>query len=129
MTSVKYPSRRNMLVGGAAVAAFSIVPASVLARSANKKGRKQTGVLPPSERLNLGFVGIGGRGLGNVDGCSAHNIHSLCDVDAVQGAESFEKYPKAKRFDDWRVMLEREAKNLDAVVVSTPDHNGVKTLP
>jgi predicted dehydrogenase len=44
-------------------------------------------------------------------------------VDAVRGAAAFKNHPKAHHFDDWRVMLEREAKNLDAVVISTPDHN------
>jgi len=122
MSSIKYPSRRRVLVGGAAVASFTIVPPSVLAKSVGRK-KRDTGTLPPSERLNLGFVGIGGKGKSNLGRCSAHNIHSLCDVDAVRGGESFEKHPQARRFDDWRTMLDKEAKNLDAVVVSTPDHN------
>ena len=124
MQKITTPSRRSILAAGAAVAAFNIVPASVLAQSANKAKKKQgQPQLPPSERLNLGFVGIGGKGTANIKGCSAHNIYALCDVDAVRGGESFEKYPGANRFDDWRVLLEKEAKNLDAVVISTPDHN------
>jgi len=123
MTSIKHPSRRSVLVGGTAVAAFNIVPASVLAQSANKNKKQDGESLPPSERLNIGFVGVGGKGRANINGCLAHNIYALCDVDAVRGAESFEKYPSAKRFDDWRVLLEKEAKSLDAVVISTPDHN------
>ncbi|MEA2068439.1 MAG: Gfo/Idh/MocA family oxidoreductase [Verrucomicrobiota bacterium] len=115
-------SRRSVLAAGAAVTAFNIVPASVLAQGAKKKFTDLE-KLPPSERLNIGFVGVGGKGRANINGCSAHNIYALCDVDAVRGAPTFDKYPQAKRFEDWRILLEKEAKNLDAVVISTPDHN------
>ena len=121
MTPVKHPSRRSILAAGAAVAAMRIASGAVPAQGAKKKKSKDG--LPPSERLNLGFIGIGGKGKSNINGCSAHNIYALCDADAARGAPSFEKYPGAKRFDDWRVLLEKEAKNLDAVVISTPDHN------
>ncbi|VGO12374.1 Inositol 2-dehydrogenase [Pontiella desulfatans] len=114
--------RRKVLAASAAVAAFNIVPSSVLAQSARKDGKSRNNQLPPSERLNLGFVGIGGKGRINIQGCAAHNIHSLCDVDQVRSAPSFKKHPPAKRFEDWRVMLDKEAKNLDAVVITTPDH-------
>ncbi|RKX42617.1 MAG: gfo/Idh/MocA family oxidoreductase [Verrucomicrobia bacterium] len=120
MTPIKHPSRRSVLVAGAAIAAVNIAPAAVVSKGTKKKTPSEK--LPPSERLNLGFVGVGGKGRSNINGCSAHNIYALCDVDAVRGAPSFEKYPNAKRFDDWRVLLEKEAKNLDAVVISTPDH-------
>lgn len=94
------PSRRSVLTAGAAITAFNLVPASVLAQSAKKKKSKQQ--LLPSERLNLGFVGIGGKGAQNIRGCSRHNIYALCDVDAVRGGNSFERYASAKRFDDWK---------------------------
>ena len=123
MQKISTPSRRNILAASAAVTAFTIIPSSVLAKSANKKRKKKDlEPLLPSERLNLGFVGVGGRGVSNIRGCSAHNIYALCDADADRGAVSFEKYPSAKRFDDWREFLDEEAKNLDAVVISTPDH-------
>lgn len=115
----KHSSRRSILAAGAAVTAFNIIPSTVLAKSTGKDKKN----LPPSERLNLGFVGVGGKGKANISGCSHHNIYALCDVDAANGAESFKKYPSAKQFDDWRVLLDKEAKNLDAVVISTPDHN------
>jgi predicted dehydrogenase len=50
------------------------------------------------------------------------NVYALCDVDSVYAAPVFSGYPKAKRYDDWRKMLENE-KSIDAVVISTPDHN------
>ncbi len=123
MSNAKHPSRRHVLFAGAAVAAFNIVPSRVLAQSANKKKKASSKELPPSERLNIGFVGIGGKGEANIAGCAHHNIYALCDVDSVRAAKSFGKYPDAKRFDDWRVLFDKEAKNLDAVVISTPDHN------
>ena len=124
MKKMGVPSRRGVLAAGAAITAFNLVPSSVLAQSAKKNRRKKSREpLPPSERLNLGFVGIGGKGAQNIRGCSHHNIYALCDVDMVRGAESFEKHPEARHFVDWRVLLEKEANNLDAVVISTPDHN------
>jgi len=75
----------------------------------------------PNEKLNIGCVGVGGKGDSDVAGCASENIVALCDVDATTLAKKREKYPKAKTYKDWRVMLEKE-KSLDAVVVSTPDH-------
>src|SRR5438876_11104442 len=75
----------------------------------------------PNEKLNLGIIGAGGRGGDNLNGVSAENIVALCDVDENNAANAFKKFPDAKRYQDFRVMLEKE-KSLDAVVVSTPDH-------
>ncbi|MBI3853508.1 MAG: Gfo/Idh/MocA family oxidoreductase [Verrucomicrobia bacterium] len=72
-------------------------------------------------KLNLGIIGAGGRGGDNLAGVSSENIVALCDVDESRAASSFGKFPEAKRYRDFRVMLEKE-KSLDAVVVSTPDH-------
>lgn len=122
----KQPTRRNVLAAGAAVSTFTIVPSSVLAQTATKKKKNpfpDREQLPPSERLNIGFVGAGGKGQANIRGCMHHNIYALCDVDAERAAEAFTRFPKAKTYDDWRVMLEKEGKNLDGVVVTTPDHN------
>ncbi|MEE9369591.1 MAG: Gfo/Idh/MocA family oxidoreductase [Pontiella sp.] len=126
MSPINHPSRRSVLAAGAAVTAFNIVPSSVLAQAANKE-KKSTfpdkNQLPPSERLNIGFIGAGGKGVANIKGCMHHNIYALCDVDADRGAAAFKHFTRAKRFDDWRVLLKKEAKNLDAVEISTPDHN------
>jgi len=114
-----------VLATGATVAAFNILPASGWAKVATKSrnNKEDEPRVSSNERLNLGFVGVGGKGKANIQGCSAHNIYALCDVDEERGAPSFDKYRKAKQFEDWRVLLDKEAKNLDAVVVSTPDHN------
>ena len=120
MPPTKHPSRRSVLIAGTAMATVNMVPAAVPVKTTKKK--TSNGDLSPSDKLNIAFIGVGGKGKANINGCSHHNIYALCEVDAARGAKSFEKYPSAKRFDDWRVMLDKEAKNLDAVVISTPDH-------
>jgi predicted dehydrogenase len=76
----------------------------------------------PSDRLNVAIIGAGGQGghnLGQV--AKTDNIVALCDVDERRAGEAFKSYPKATRYTDFRVLLEKQ-KNIDAVVVSTPDH-------
>jgi predicted dehydrogenase len=75
----------------------------------------------PNERLNIGIIGAGGKGASNLGAVSGENIVALCDVDEKRAAKAFERYPQAKKYHDFRKLLE-EQKNLDAVVVSTPDH-------
>jgi predicted dehydrogenase len=74
----------------------------------------------PNERLNIGSIGVGGRGAGNTGAVASENIAALCDVDANQLARGAERYPQAKQYADWRELVEQ--KDLDAVVVSSTDH-------
>ena len=106
-------SRRDIIRGSAAAWAFSIVPANVLAGS---------GQTPPSGKLNIAGIGVGGQGSWDLENVSSEHIVALCDVDLDRAAETFKRYPKAKKYRDFRVMLEQE-KGIDAVVVATPDHN------
>jgi predicted dehydrogenase len=105
-------SRRAFMNRAASVAPFMLVPAHVLGRG----GRKA-----PSERLNVAFIGAGGRGEASLHELSDQNIVALCDVDEQRAAGAFKKHPKAARYRDFRVMIEKE-KGIDAVVVATPDH-------
>lgn len=75
-----------------------------------------------NEKLNIAAVGIGGMGRSNIDACATENIVALCDVDEQYAADTFKTYEKARRYRDFRVMLDKEAKNIDAVIVATPDH-------
>ena len=72
--------------------------------------------------MNIAGIGVGGKGASDIANVDHENIVALCDVDEVNGAGSFKKYPKAKRYKDFRIMLEKEGKGIDAVTVSTPDH-------
>jgi hypothetical protein len=77
------------------------------------------------DMLDVAVVGVGGQGAANIAGLlltGAANIVALCDCDERQAAESFAKLPNAKRYSDWRKLLDAE-KSVDAVLVATPDHN------
>ena len=76
----------------------------------------------PNNKLNIAAIGVGGMGSGNIEKCSEENIVALCDVDLKRGEKTFEAHPKAKRFRDFRVMLDKMEKEIDAVIIATPDH-------
>jgi predicted dehydrogenase len=72
--------------------------------------------------LNIAGIGVGGMGHNNLKACSDENIVALCDVDANYAAKTFAEYPKAKVYTDFREMLDAQ-KDIDAVIVATPDHS------
>jgi predicted dehydrogenase len=76
----------------------------------------------PSDKLNLAFVGIGGQGAANLGGLKKQNIAALCDVDEKRGGKALEQVPQARRFTDFRRMFDSLEKEIDGVVISTPDH-------
>jgi predicted dehydrogenase len=106
---------RRQFIGrsAAAAAGIIIVPRSVLGGP---------GFTPPSDKLNIACIGVGGMGHRDTKGVATENIVALCDVDDMQAAESYEMFPKAKRFKDFRILLEEMEDEIDAVTVSTPDH-------
>ncbi len=107
-------NRRQFLGSAAAVATFTIVPRHVLG------GARQ---VPPSEKLNIACIGVGGQGGSDVQSVSTENIVALCDPDwSKHTAASFGKHPTAKKYKDFRKMLEAEGKSIDAVTVGTPDN-------
>jgi len=106
-------TRRDFLWRSAVGAAFAIVPASVLGRA---------GQTPPSGKLNLACIGVGGRGKDDLDGVKGENIVALCDVDQSRAADAFKAFPGARQFQDFRRMFDQMGKEIDAVVVATPDH-------
>src|SRR5262249_2710028 len=80
---------------------------------------------PPGahDRLNVAVIGAGGRGGDNLRAVArTENIVALCDVDERRAANAYRDFPRAARHHDFRRMLDRE-RSIDAVVVSTPDHN------
>lgn len=108
-------SRRRLLKTGLGFAAASFVPAHVLGLEGER---------PPSEKLCIAGIGVGGQGgavLANLANENVVNIVALADVDWGVAAGTFQRYPEARKYKDFRKMLD-EVKEIDAVVVATPDH-------
>src|ERR1700738_1023835 len=99
-------SRRFFLMSGTAA----------IARTATLRDRS------PNEKLNIAAIGAAGKGASDIAGCSSENIVAFADPDWKRAAKTFDKYPKAARYKDFRRMLDKE-KSLDAVIVATPHHN------
>jgi predicted dehydrogenase len=76
----------------------------------------------PNERLNIAAVGATGRAGADISGVASQNIIAIADVDQELLDKGSVKYPEARKYRDFRVMLEKEAEKIDAVVVGTPDH-------
>ena len=107
-------NRRQFVVAvSTSLAAFSIVPRRVVAG----------GEAAPSERLNIAGIGVGGMGAGDIRSVApGNNIVALCDVDLRRSGETYKSFPDAKPYRDFRRMLDEMEKEIDAVVVATPDH-------
>jgi len=109
-TKKRVIGRRNFMKASAAAAALAMAPPGLL-RAA------------PNEKLNVAGIGVGGMGGHNISQCGSENIVALCDVDVGgYAAHTIKKYPKAKVYSDYRVMLDKQ-KDIDAVIVATPDHS------
>ncbi|WP_099366608.1 Gfo/Idh/MocA family protein [Sphingobacterium sp. 1.A.4] len=111
-------SRRTFLKNTAiAAAGISIVPRHVLGG---------TGFTAPSDKLLVAGIGVGGKGESDINEfykSGKADIAYLCDVDDRRAANSVKRFPKAKYYKDFRTMLDKEHKHIDAVSVSGPDHN------
>lgn len=111
---LKSTSRRTFLKSAAAASSILVVPGHVLGAD---------GQTPPSERLNIAGIGVGGMGAGDIGAVAGgNNIVGLCDVDLNRAADTLKKFPKAREFRDFRRMFDAMEKEIDAVVVATPDH-------
>jgi predicted dehydrogenase len=103
--------RQFLKVAATAAVGVQIVPRHVL-------GQGQT---PPSEKLNIAGIGVGGQGGGVLSDLKTENIVALCDVDSGKAAHTFRAFPNAEQFKDYRVMIEKR-KDIEAVMIATPDH-------
>ncbi len=117
--SVRRTGRRRFLRKSAVGAASLVLPASVVGRKASRAAPDDPF---PNEKLNIAGVGLGVRGLGNLEKCHGANIVAVCDVDWSTTSVAMRRFPAAAKYQDFRRMLDRE-KGIDAVVVSTPDHS------
>ncbi len=109
-------SRRSFLKAGTAAAVgLTIAPSTIL-------GKVHGHTAAPSDKLNILGVGIGGRGASDLRELETENIIGLCDVDWKYAAHVFDRYPDAKRYNDYRVMFDEMLDQADAVMVATADH-------
>jgi predicted dehydrogenase len=107
-------SRRKFLASAATAAAgFTILPRHVLGG---------VGFKAPSDTLNIAGIGVGGMGRSNLRNITGQNIVALCDVDWGYAEKAFNDYPNAKKYKDYRRMLDEMSNDIDAVVIATPDH-------
>ena len=108
-------NRRNFIgTTTSALAGLTILPSHVIAGLGHK---------PPSDRLNIAGIGVGGMGYRNLKNMESENIVALCDVDwEYANRNAFKTWPPAKQYKDYRQMFEQQ-KDIDAVMIATPDHS------
>ena len=121
MSDVSKLSRRKALAGAAALSGLRAL-----------RGWGGVATLTSSSKANIAFIGIGNYGAQNLVQLASENIVAVCDIDwrsraqlpgrFTLASEVAAAHPDAKRYDDWRVMLNEMDKNTDAVVVCTADH-------
>jgi predicted dehydrogenase len=108
-------SRRRFLARTTtAVAGFSILPAHVVVVKA---------ATSPNNKLNIAAIGLHNQGRSVLRGLKTENIVALCDVDTQYSARLSGQFPKAKQFQDFRRMFDEMEKEIDAVLIATPDHS------
>lgn len=120
MTTRSKLSRRRFISSTSAAFGFTFLPSYLALGKKDSEGR-----VPPSQRMNLGCVGVGGRGTAVIKGLtSAGNAIpvALADVDSARSVEIATQFPKAKQFTDFRVMFDEMGDDIDAVSIATPDH-------
>lgn len=112
-------SRRSFIGRTAAAAAgITILPSYVVSG---------LGHTPPSDKLNIAGIGVGGMGRTNLRNCKTENIIALCDVDWAYAKSCFDDYPDAKKYKDYRKMYDEMGKDIDAVIIATADHTHALT--
>ena len=106
--------KREFLKTSAAIATTTLLPSSLLAS-----------ISKTNTRLRTAHIGIGGMGAADLASTASHesvDVVAFCDVDSKAISKASEIYPKAKTYKDYRIMLKDMSVNIDAVIVSTPDH-------
>ncbi|HUF61227.1 MAG TPA: Gfo/Idh/MocA family oxidoreductase [Verrucomicrobiales bacterium] len=106
--------RRSFLASSSAAFGFQAVPSHIL--------RAADGENTPNAKIRIAAIGCGGQGASDLGGLTQEDIVALCDVDDRRAAETYERFPQARRFTDCRRMFDDMADGIDAVLVATPDH-------
>ncbi len=106
---------RRSFLHGASVAGFGIF-------ASGRHG--EAGAVSPNETLNIACIGVGGKGESDTRHASKFGkIVAVCDIDEQRGGANFERFKDAKRYHDYRKLLEEMGSKIDAVTVSAPDHH------
>ena len=101
----------SLLAGAVPIAGYGSVPSL-----------RALGYKPFYDKLNVAAIGCGGQGgVDLVDAARTENIVALCDVDEKRAATNFERFAKQPKYKDFRVMLDKEGKNIDACTIGIPD--------
>src|SRR2546429_3390630 len=101
----------SLLAGAVPAAGFGSTPSL-----------KSLGYKSPNEKLNIASIGAGGKAASDIRGCAqTENIVALCDVDEKRAEKTFKQYESVPKYKDFRVMLDKENDNIDAVIVTIPD--------
>lgn len=108
-------TRRDFIKNAGIAGGLLLLPASVLGRTDKPSA---------NNRLRVAAIGVGGQGWGDLNrvASTGADIVALCDVDSDRLARAAKEFPKAKTFADYRVLFDKIAKEIDAVIISTPDH-------
>src|SRR6476661_5731071 len=101
----------SLLAGAVPLAGYGSVPSL-----------RALGYKPFYDKLNVASIGCGGQG-GVIlnQAAETENIVALCDVDEARASANFEKFKKAPKYKDFRAMLDKEGKNIDACTIGIPD--------
>jgi len=109
-------SRRHFFFGSLLAGS---VPGGGFASAASLK---RLGYKSPSEKLNIAAIGAGGKGYSDILGCATENIVAMADPDDKRAERTFKQFPNVPKYKDFRRMFDKEERNIDAVLVSCPDH-------
>ncbi len=104
--------RRQFLKTTTTAATFTLLPSGLLSSA-------------PNSRLRTAHIGVGGMGGADLRSIASHplvEVAALCDIDQTRLDAAHRDYPNAERYSDFREMMAQRTDNIDAVVVSTPDH-------
>ncbi|MBP8131487.1 MAG: Gfo/Idh/MocA family oxidoreductase [Candidatus Hydrogenedentes bacterium] len=109
-------SRRAFLAATTTTAAAAFIPLRV------NTAQVVPGKLSPNEKMRIAGIGVGGKGLNDIMSCRRENVVALCDVDWKNAEEAFYRLKDAKKYKDYRKMLEEMGDQIDGCTISTPDH-------
>jgi predicted dehydrogenase len=119
MIKVGMDRRQFLKTAGLAAAGLALTQIPTFGERIEPKRKR---FCDPSRKLRIASVGAGGKGESDIANSSSEEIVAICDVDWARGKKSFEKFPDAKPYKDYRKMLTELCDKIDAVTVSTPDH-------